>query len=108
MFESIRKSDILLQNSSNSDCYIWELNGTSLVGNGYVGWRPGTAWQAKGTGDFNGDGRADFAIGAPNANTNGTQAGAASLRMVSPGLTRVKRTASSVMSSFPSRLRTTV
>ncbi|MFO0904207.1 MAG: peptidoglycan DD-metalloendopeptidase family protein [Pirellulales bacterium] len=27
-------------------------------------------------GDFNGDGRSDFAIGAPNAATNGTQAGA--------------------------------
>jgi hypothetical protein len=52
-----------LQNARDGACYIWELNGTNaLVGNGYVGWTPGKDWMAKGTGDFNGDGKSDILL----------------------------------------------
>ena len=42
------KSDILLQNVRDGACYVWELDGLSLVsgGAGYVGWAPGADWHA--------------------------------------------------------------
>jgi Domain of unknown function (DUF1906)/FG-GAP-like repeat len=66
-FNGDQRSDILLQNANTGDSFIWELNGTSLVGSGYVGWTTGAAWQARGTGDFNGDGRSDILL--QNVNT---------------------------------------
>ena len=69
-FNDDGKSDILLQNANDGTCYIWELNGTSqLVGNGYVGWTPGKDWVAKGTGDFNGDGKGDILLQNANDGT---------------------------------------
>ncbi len=61
------KSDILLQNALTGQSYVWETDGTRLIGSGSVGWIPGREWQAKGTGDFNGDGRADILL--QNSNT---------------------------------------
>jgi hypothetical protein len=62
-FNGDGNSDVLLQNANDGTCYIWELNGTGpLVGNGYVGWTPGKDWGAKGTGDFNGDGKSDVLL----------------------------------------------
>ena len=38
---------------------VWEINGTTTIGAAVVG-NPGPSWHAKGSGDFNGDGRADI------------------------------------------------
>ena len=35
------------------------MNGTTVIGGASLG-NPGPSWHAKGTGDFNGDGRADI------------------------------------------------
>jgi hypothetical protein len=56
------RSDILLQNSADGSVFVWDVNGTSVTGAGYVGWTPGAVWQAKGTGDFNGDGKSDVLL----------------------------------------------
>jgi len=52
-------SDVLLQNT-NGQAGIWEMNGTSISVEAYVGPNPGTSWKAIGTGDFNGDGKSDI------------------------------------------------
>jgi Ca2+-binding RTX toxin-like protein len=61
------RSDILLQNSADGSVFVWEVNGVSLAGSGYIGWTPGAVWKAKGTGDFNGDGKSDVLL--QNADT---------------------------------------
>jgi Ca2+-binding RTX toxin-like protein len=61
------RSDILLQNAADGSVFVWEVNGVSLTGSGYVGWTPGAVWKAKGTGDFNGDGKSDVLL--QNADT---------------------------------------
>ena len=47
------RRDILFQNDSG-EVYIWEMNGTTVVGAGSVG-NPGPTWHVKGTGDFDHD-----------------------------------------------------
>jgi hypothetical protein len=61
------RSDILLRNSADGSVYVWEVNGTALTGQGYVGWTPGAVWKTRGTGDFNGDGKSDILL--QNADT---------------------------------------
>jgi len=63
-FNGDGKSDILLQNAIDGSCYVWEMDGLSLKsgGNGFVGWAPGKDWQARGTGDYDGDGRSDILL----------------------------------------------
>jgi FG-GAP-like repeat/Tryptophan-rich Synechocystis species C-terminal domain len=54
-------SDILWQNTSTGQVSIWEMSdNTTLIGGGPVSPNPGPAWQAIGSGDFNGDGRSDI------------------------------------------------
>ena len=38
---------------------IWLMNGTSIIGAGALA-NPGPSWHVAGTGDFNGDGKADI------------------------------------------------
>ena len=44
------KSDILLQDGTTGDCFVWEMKGLDLLSNnsfGYVGWRPPSSdWHA--------------------------------------------------------------
>jgi FG-GAP-like repeat/RTX calcium-binding nonapeptide repeat (4 copies) len=63
------KSDVLLQNQSTGDCYVWSQDG-SLQGaagivagqTGFVGWTPGPDWKVAGVGDFNGDTHSDILL----------------------------------------------
>ena len=66
-------SDILLQNSQTTQCFVWELKGTwgedgwmELADWGIVGWTPPqdeqNDWRVKATGDFNGDGISDILL----------------------------------------------
>jgi hypothetical protein len=59
-------SDILWQNTSGQAA-IWEMNGTSVIGENLVGANPGPSWHAIATGDFNSDGYADILGRTPTA-----------------------------------------
>ncbi len=70
-FNGDGKSDILFQNTASGDgsCYIWALDGITIIydGTGYVG-PSGADWAVKGVGDFNGDGKSDILFQNQNAN----------------------------------------
>src|SRR5262249_54837612 len=57
-FNTDGHADLLWQNTSGQG-YIWEMNGTSVIGTGDLG-NPGSSWHAIGTGDFNADGHSDI------------------------------------------------
>ena len=62
-FDGDGKSDILLQNSDNGACFVWEMDGLNVKASGVVGWTPPTnQWRAMGTGDFDGDGKSDILL----------------------------------------------
>lgn len=58
-FNGDGQSDILWQNSSNGNVYMWLMNGTGYSSYHYVTTMT-SEWRAAGTGDFNGDGKADI------------------------------------------------
>ena len=54
------KSDIIWQGDIRH-CREWLMDGTNTTFAGTVGpFNPGTSWEIKGTGDFNGDGKSDI------------------------------------------------
>jgi len=52
-------SDILFQNSTTGEVYLWKQDGLSISTFGSIG-TPGPAWQVMGAGDINGDTAADI------------------------------------------------
>jgi hypothetical protein len=54
------KADVLWRNSSTGENYLYPMNGLAIgAGEGYVRTVVDTSWKIAGTGDFNGDGKAD-------------------------------------------------
>ncbi|MEO6003568.1 MAG: FG-GAP-like repeat-containing protein [Opitutus sp.] len=58
-FNGDGKSDLIWQNATEGYCYIWMMNGTSVLSSYYLG-SNGTAWEIATSGDFNSDGRTDL------------------------------------------------
>jgi len=59
-FNGDRKSDILWENGTSGQLYVWLMNGITLVSSGSPGTVNDPTWQIKGKGDFDGDGKADI------------------------------------------------
>src|SRR5205807_4713497 len=50
--------DILFQNSTSGNLYVWYLHGTTMFAGGFLNpANPGSGWNAVGTADLNGDGQ---------------------------------------------------
>ena len=58
-FNNDGKSDILCRNPTNGKVGVWLMNGTTEDTWAYIG-NHGTYWDARGVGDFNGDGSSDI------------------------------------------------
>ena len=53
--------DIVFQNSSSGDIYIWYMSGTRMIARSYLNTpNPGNGWRVAAIGDLNGDGRPDI------------------------------------------------
>ena len=74
-FNGDGKSDILWDNGSYAP-YLWEMDGSQVIGGGFIGGAAGTlvmpGYHIAGVGDFNGDGKTDILWAA---NTPGAPAG---------------------------------
>jgi hypothetical protein len=54
------RSDVLWRNAQTGQVFRLAVNGTSVVGGGFVHSEPDTRWKIVADGDFNGDGRSDL------------------------------------------------
>ncbi|MHC4080941.1 MAG: FG-GAP repeat domain-containing protein, partial [Planctomycetota bacterium] len=60
-FDGDGKSDILWRNQANGNNSIWSMDGTTILpGSGAIPPRANSNWTVVGTGDFDGDGKADI------------------------------------------------
>jgi hypothetical protein len=60
-FDGDGKADVLWRNSASGQNYLYPMDGTSIKGSeGFLRTVAETAWQVKGVGDLDGDGRADI------------------------------------------------
>ena len=60
-------SSLFWQNSITGQIAIWNMDATTMIGNGAPGFNAGPSWREIGTGDFNDDGQPDILL----RNTNG-------------------------------------
>jgi Ca2+-binding RTX toxin-like protein len=59
-FNNDSKSDILWRNTNSGEAYIYQMNGVDVSLEGSIGTGPvGSGWNISGTGDYNGDSKAD-------------------------------------------------
>jgi hypothetical protein len=58
-FNADGKPDLVWENTTTGDRYVWLMNGTTFTSSVFIG-NVGTAWHIAGTGDFNGDGKPDL------------------------------------------------
>lgn len=62
-FDSDGRPDVLLQNTVTGQIGLWFMNGVNVIrGTNVAEYPSGTNFKVRGVGDFNGDGKADFAI----------------------------------------------
>src|SRR5207249_2294190 len=59
-FDGDGKSDILWRNAITGQNYIYFMNGTTILTEGYLRTVAGLSWTVAGIGDFDGDGKADI------------------------------------------------
>ncbi|MBF0344422.1 MAG: VCBS repeat-containing protein [Nitrospirae bacterium] len=59
-FNGDGKADLLWQNTTTGDIYIYLMDGVSVIGGGYAASSVPANWQIKKIGDYNGDGKADL------------------------------------------------
>jgi hypothetical protein len=59
-FNGDGRSDILWRNSATGENNVYLMNGTAVVGEGYLPTVSNQSWRIVGVGDFNGDGRSDI------------------------------------------------
>ncbi len=54
------KADLLWQNQSSAQLYIYRMDGTTNIGEQAIAMNPTSPWRVMGTADFNGDGKPDI------------------------------------------------
>jgi hypothetical protein len=61
-FDADGRADLLWRNSTNGAIFMWRMDGTTILGTGYVSTTIGLTTRIVGTGDLDGDGRADIVM----------------------------------------------